>query len=1012
MQFNEKIVSLPYIIYMSMRRQIISFFTLFILVATAAEVQAQVPNIEGRKAEIEDMLIRGRWGEAYEALVALEESIDPTTHRLYADWVEYEKVRTMVELGVADAESLMQTFIESHPASIYRNDMYFMLASYYTDNGMMAEAERIFADVEYETLDANQRERYDVRMGYIRFLEQDYPRAKTHFRRVSKFSKDYYYHALYYLAYMHYLDGEYLSAEEAFRTLATTDEYRTLAPFYLLQIEYRKGNYDYVISEGEKLMDQTLPATRDDLVRIIAESYFIKEDYAQAARYIANLSSEAMGRQENYILGYSLYRMARYSDAVTPLKAVCGHEDALTQNAAYHLGDCYIKLGNKSSAADAFAMATAKGDGYDEAIARESLLNYGRLKYELGGGLFNEATAVLQQYLERYPDSPRESEVKQLLIASYYNSKDYDAAYIALREYPNPDNEIKSALQRVALFRAVEAIDKRDWALAERLLKESENIGLQPKYNALVLYWQGEVAFAKGDMALAREKYEAYVRRAPKSAVEYQFAHYGIGYSHFTEGDMVNAAEAFEEFVRDYTKRDDYLFDAQNRLGDACFAQREFAEARNAYKVSINSSSEHRHYARYQLAMLEGIDKKASVKRDMLRAIINDGEGDYVDDAWYELGRSYIAAERYVDGAATLQDFVDGNPHSPYYVSAMSDLALAYFNLGKKSEAIACYEKVVEFDPQSASALEAIRSLRDIYVKEDRVNEYLDYAERNGVQGDLGTAARDSLTFAAAKNVYLTGDMGEAREKLMSYLNSFENGYNRTEALFYLSDCHMCFEDNTSAIETMDELLKQGRNQYTERVLDVYSRMAFDMELYDKSAWAYRSLYDEASSKDMRQEASEGYVDATAMTDDSEAIKRMYADVATMSDATPWAQSYAKLVMADVLRLEDDSHAYELYASLAENPMTEEGAEAYYRMVEARYLAGEYETAQQMVFDMGECGSSYWQAKIFILLGDTFAKGGNTFQARATYQSIVDGYMPKDDGIVDEAKSRIAQLPK
>jgi hypothetical protein len=61
---------------------------------------------------------------------------------------------------------------------------------------------------------------------------------------------------------------------------------------------------------------------------------------------------------------------------------------------------------------------------------------------------------------------------------------------------------------------------------------------------------------------------------------------------------------------------------------------------------------------------------------------------------------------------------------------------------------------------------------------------------------------------------------------------------------------------------------------------------------------------------------------------------------------------------------------------------------------------------------MAECGSPYWHAKIFILLGDTFAKIDNTFQARATYQSIVDGYSPKDDGIVAEAKERISKLPK
>ena len=131
-----------------------------------------------------------------------------------------------------------------------------------------------------------------------------------------------------------------------------------------------------------------------------------------------------------------------------------------------------------------------------------------------------------------------------------------------------------------------------------------------------------------------------------------------------------------------------------------------------------------------------------------------------------------------------------------------------------------------------------------------------------------------------------------------------------------------------------------------------------------------------------------------------------------MSDATDWARRYAKLVMADVMHEEGNPMSLELYASLAENPMTEEGAEAYYRMVEAAYIDGDYERAQQMVYDMEGCGSTYWQAHIFILLGDTFVMTNNTFQARATYQSIVDGYSPKDDGVVAEAKERIAKLPK
>ena len=45
-----------------------------------------------------------------------------------------------------------------------------------------------------------------------------------------------------------------------------------------------------------------------------------------------------------------------------------------------------------------------------------------------------------------------------------------------------------------------------------------------------------------------------------------------------------------------------------------------------------------------------------------------------------------------------------------------------------------------------------------------------------------------------------------------------------------------------------------------------------------------------------------------------------------------------------------------------------------------------------------------------ILLGDIYVKKNDAFQARATYQSIVDGYADRTDGIVEEARQKIDAL--
>ena len=995
---------------MTMQKKITLILTLSLLALMPLATTASQPKVRAEKSHIEELMQRRRWGEARSMLQSLCTQLDAMRDRYDIEWVEYHLISCAVELGEADVDAMMSRFVERYPQSRYNNSVRFILGSYYCDEGDLKRAKQAYSTVEYKHLDAHQKERFDIRMGYIHFADGEYNEAYPYFARI-KANSQYYPHALYFLSYIAYSRQEYDVAHDGFEKLKDNDDYRDLIPYYLLQIEYRKKNYDYVADNGDDLLISANSEVRDDLVRVMAESYFEAGDYAQAVRYISEYPAELMGRQENYIKGYSLYRLAMHEQAIAPLAAACGKRDLLTQNASYHLGDCYLKVGDKSHAADAFAMASV--EGFDDNIARYSLFHYGRLKYELGGGTFNEAINVLNSYRERYPDSPYVADVNKLLINAYFNSQNYEAAYSAIKEYDNPDSQVKMALQRVLVYRAIEAIEAGDWAGADESLIEAEQLNINPKYTALALYWQGEVACATGDMERAKQKYSDYIRRAPKGEKESTMANYGLAYAYFGLSDMKSAEKYFENFVREYTHQDRYLYDAHNRLGDARYSMRLFSSARKAYDISAVGATEDRNYARYQLAMIDGVESKNEDKIERLKLIVNDGHGDYVDDAWYELGCTYLDMRNFSDGAETLNDFIQSDSLSPFYVDALANLGLAYYNLNRRGDARGCYERIVAYDPQSSKALEAMRSIREIYVAEGNIDEYFAYAERSGVQSDMSAAARDSLTFAAAKGCYNDGNKAVAASKLKNYLNSFESGYNRSEALYYLSDCYLDAKEYESAMECMEELMAQGNTLYTERVVGVYAPMTFNMQRYDKSALAYRRLYDLSRETDKRIHASEGYVEATMLSGDSVAIRSMVDDVILMDDATAsaWAKRRATLVKANILREEGDvEQAMVYYNHLATDRTTAEGAEAYYYLIADKFAQRDFATTEQMVYDMGKCGSMYWQAKCFLILGDLFVELGNSFQARATYQSIVDGYSPKDDGIVEEAQQRINSL--
>ena len=151
---------------------------------------------------------------------------------------------------------------------------------------------------------------------------------------------------------------------------------------------------------------------------------------------------------------------------------------------------------------------------------------------------------------------------------------------------------------------------------------------------------------------------------------------------------------------------------------------------------------------------------------------------------------------------------------------------------------------------------------------------------------------------------------------------------------------------------------------------------------------------------------------ATGAGGDGAKSAAMAADVCGHDDAGAAALREAKYAWAGQLRAEGRrDEAVKLYRELAKDVRTKEGSEAAYYVIESTFGSGDMDKTEKEVFAFSEREpQAYWLAKAFILLGDVYVKKGDNFQARATWQSVADGYSPADDGIVDEAKARIAKL--
>ena len=90
------------------------------------------------------------------------------------------------------------------------------------------------------------------------------------------------------------------------------------------------------------------------------------------------------------------------------------------------------------------------------------------------------------------------------------------------------------------------------------------------------------------------------------------------------------------------------------------------------------------------------------------------------------------------------------------------------------------------------------------------------------------------------------------------------------------------------------------------------------------------------------------------------------------------------------------------------------GAESAYMLIQDCYDRGDFTEVENKVYAFADAGSGqvYWLAKSFIVLGDSFAERGDVEQAKATFESVRDGYESgaQGDDVLDNVNMRLKRL--
>jgi tetratricopeptide (TPR) repeat protein len=136
----------------------------------------------------------------------------------------------------------------------------------------------------------------------------------------------------------------------------------------------------------------------------------------------------------------------------------------------------------------------------------------------------------------------------------------------------------------------------------------------------------------------------------------------------------------------------------------------------------------------------------------------------------------------------------------------------------------------------------------------------------------------------------------------------------------------------------------------------------------------------------------------------------LIADERSVSDRVEAEFIKAKSYMATSRRDE----ALALLEKLAADMSGKYGAEAAYMLILDSYDRGDFEKVEAKVYAFADAGSAqtYWLAKSFIVLGDSFMERDDVEQAKATFESVRDGYTPSEEGddVLDNVKLRLDRI--
>lgn len=912
----------------------------------------------------------------------------------------------------AEDEAIEYIDLEKNNARVEM--MNFHLGEFYFRQQKFADAARQYEQANLANLSNEEISDMKFHQGYAYFTLQRFNEAKPLFNSIRTIKDDpNYIDANYYYGFLAFRDAQYADALESFKIVENEKSYGTVVPYYIAQIYYIQGKKDESISYIQnKLQSGSSSQYYDlELKQLIGHAYFEKKEYAKALPYLEEFvgRSKKVRREELYELSYCYYQNKQYNKSIEGFKQLSGKDDSLSQHSMYLLGDAYLKTGQKANARNAYLFCSSNSS-YPEQ-KEISKYQYAKLSYELG--YQDEALNSLSSFIADYPNSTYNAEAKELMVAVLSNTNNYKDAQALLESLNKPSDNAKRLYPRILYGRAGELINDGRLAEADALLdkalKDPNNSSVLPFIN----FWKGELAYRNNKLDDAIKYYQAYADAGSPTSGEANInnGRYNLGYAYLRKENYPVAQKYFEPLAKNPALNSDALTqDAYIRTADCYFMQKNYTTAKSMYDNVIKLSWPAEDYATFQNAMLAGV-KSSSDKISLMNTMIRKfPQSSLVTDANMEIANTYMGDERFREAIPYLTNVIKTSGNASLIPQAYLKTGTAYYNIDNNTEALKQLKTLVDKYPSSPEAEDALDLVKVIYIEDGKPDQYADFMRDAG--RPISVSTEDSLTYNAAEKQYDDQKINEALASFNNYLQRFPQGVYALDANFNRAEIYNSKKDWNNALSGYDYVAANAPNKYAERAVLTAARINFfEIKNYSKAETYYSQLKQITSSQENKLEAMRGLLRCQYQQQKwSEAVdnaKELTAAKGSSADDKVLAnmaigKSYEASGQYD--------QAIASFKSVVQLNKAAMAAEARYEIANCWFQLNKLSESEKAAFEtINKSGSyDYWITKAYILLGDIYFKQKDYFNAKATFQSVVDNTI--DAELKGEAQNKLAAV--